>query len=155
HAARTRHREGRSCSDMPDIAALVDRFLAVRSATAPAFAKDGKTVFYLSDASGLQQVWALDLASLAARQLTYEDEKVAFLSRSPLDDTLVSGIDRGGDERQQLKLRRPDGSGAALTEAPEAIHTFGAWAPDGSAIAFAANTRDEAQFDAFVLNLST
>jgi dipeptidyl aminopeptidase/acylaminoacyl peptidase len=133
----------------------VDCFLAVRSSTSPAFSKDGRTLFHLSDASGLPQVWALDLASSTLRQLTQEDEKVAFFSRSPVDDAIVYGIDRGGDERQQLKLLRAGGGVSALTEAPDVIHSFGAWAPDGSAIAFAANARDESQFDAFIVDLAT
>ena len=49
----------------------------------------------------------MELATGAARQLTLHDEKVAFLRRSPVDDRLIYGIDRGGDERQQLLLLDP------------------------------------------------
>jgi dipeptidyl aminopeptidase/acylaminoacyl peptidase len=140
---------------MPLPAPPVDDFLAVQSSTAPAFAKDGRTLFHLSDATGLAQIWALDLKTLACRQLTNEDEKVAFFNRSPLDDTLVYGVDRGGDERQQLKLLRRDGCSAALTEAPDVIHSFGAWAPDGAAIAFASNAREASELDAFALDIAT
>ena len=71
-----------------------------------AFSRDGKTLFHLRG-SGLPQVWALDLATGADRQLTFHDEKVAILRRSPVDDRLIYGIDRGGDERQQLLLLDP------------------------------------------------
>ena len=83
-----------------------ETFAAIGAAAAPAFSRDGQTLFHLRG-SGLPQVWALDLATGADRQLTFHDEKVALLRRSPVDDRLIYGIDRGGDERQQLLLIDP------------------------------------------------
>jgi Tol biopolymer transport system component len=79
-----------------------EAFAAIATAAAPAFSRDGRTLFHLRG-SGLPQVWALDLATGDSRQLTFHDEKVALLRRSPVDDRLIHGIDRGGDERQQLR----------------------------------------------------
>ena len=56
---------------------------------------------------------------------------------------------RAGDERQQLWLWE-GGSATALTAAPGVNHDFGAWSPDGSQFAYAANDRDEAHFDVLV-----
>src|SRR4051794_36733469 len=83
-----------------------DAFVAIGAATAPAFSRDGQTLFHLRGSS-LAQVWAIDLTTGADRQLTEHDEKVAFLRRCPADDRLIYGIDRGGDERQQLLLIDP------------------------------------------------
>jgi dipeptidyl aminopeptidase/acylaminoacyl peptidase len=121
------------------------------------FARDGRTLFHLRGI-GLPQAWALDLATGAARQLTFVDEKLALLRRCPTDDRLVYGIDRGGDERQQLWLIDPwliDPFGKqpaprALTDDPAVIHDWGAFSPDGARIAFAANARNEAHFDVYV-----
>ncbi len=43
----------------------------------------------------------------------------------------------------------------ALTDAPSVIHDFGAWSPDGARIAFAANSRSEADFDIFVQDVGS
>ncbi len=43
----------------------------------------------------------------------------------------------------------------ALTDAPSVIHDFGAWSPDGARIAFAANSRDEADFDILVQDIGS
>src|SRR5580698_6200122 len=51
------------------------------------FARDGRTLFHLRGI-GLPQAWALDLATGAARQLTFVDEKLALLRRCPTDDRL-------------------------------------------------------------------
>ena len=91
-----------------------EHFVTIGAATSPSFSRDGTTLFHLRG-SGLPQVWALNLTSGEERQLTFHDEKVALLRRSPVDDRLIYGIDRGGDERQQLWLLEP-GAGAARND---------------------------------------
>jgi dipeptidyl aminopeptidase/acylaminoacyl peptidase len=134
-----------------------EAFVDIGAAAAPAFSRDGQTLYYLRG-SGLPQVWALDLATGADRQLTFHDEKVALLRRSPVDDRLIYGIDFGGDERQQLLLIDPNERSPEphqLTANPAAIHDFGGWSPDGSRIAYTANDRDEAHFDVYVQDIAS
>src|SRR5262249_2840582 len=129
-------------------------FVAIGSATSPSFSRDGRTLFHLRG-SGTPQVWALDPASGGDRQLAHHDEKVALLRRSPVDDRLIYGIDRGGDERQPLLLLDPDGVATTLTANPNVIHDFGAWSPDATHIAYTANERDEAHFDVYVQDVAS
>lgn len=134
-----------------------ESFVSISAATAPAFSRDAQTLFHLRG-SGLPQVWSLDLVSGAERQLTSHDEKVAFLRRSPVDDRLIYGIDRGGDECQQLLLIDPHDAAPQpqrLTDNPSVIHDFGAWSPDGTRIAYAANDRDRAHFDVYVQEIAS
>jgi dipeptidyl aminopeptidase/acylaminoacyl peptidase len=134
-----------------------EAYVAIGAAAAPAFSRDGQTLFHLRG-SGLPQVWSLDLATGAGRQLSHHDEKVAMLRRSPVDDRLIFGIDRGGDERQQLLLLDPRAESPeprALTDDPAVIHDFGGWSPDGAQIAFAGNQRDEAHFDVYVQDVAS
>lgn len=138
----------------PDMPHHPADFVDIGAATAPTFSRDGQTLFHLRG-SGLPQVWALDLATGDDRRLTSHDEKVAFIRRSPVDDRLIYGIDRGGDERQQLMLLQPDGELHALTASEAVIHDFGAWSPDGTRIAYAANARDEAHFDVYLQDVAS
>jgi len=126
-----------------------DDFAAIESAGPAVFTRDGRSVLFLRG-SGLAQIWALDLATGAMRQQTFHDEKVAMIRRSPVDDRVIYGIDRGGDERQQLMLLDPP---RALTADHGVIHDWGGWSPDGTRIAYAANPRDEAHFDVFIQDL--
>lgn len=128
-----------------------EAFARIEAAGAAAFSRDGDRLFFLRGA-GLAQIWALDLASGAARQLTDHDEKVAILRRAPKDDRIIYGIDAGGDERQQLWLLE-GGARTRLTDAPGVIHDFGAWSPDGARIAYAANDADESRFDILLRRL--
>jgi dipeptidyl aminopeptidase/acylaminoacyl peptidase len=137
------------------VSSIIDRLVDVRLASSPLFSKDGQKLFHLADDSGQPQVWVLDLNTGARRQLTHHDEKVAFLARSPADDTLVYGTDLGGDERQQLHLLPADGGRTVtLTTRSDTIHTWGAFSPDGARIAYTANARDGVHFDLHVMNLA-
>jgi dipeptidyl aminopeptidase/acylaminoacyl peptidase len=134
-----------------------DQFVAIDAAAAPVFSRDGQTLFYLRGSS-LPQVWALALDTGAARQLTFHDEKVALIRRSPIDDRLIYGIDRGGDERQQLLLidpNEPTPEPRVLTANHAVIHDWGGWSPDGTRIAYAANARDEAHFDIYLQDIAS
>ncbi len=133
---------------------VADAWVKIGAATSPSFSKNGERIFHLRGA-GLPQVWVMDADGTNAAPLSFQDEKVGFLRRSPADDRLIWGIDAGGDERQQLFLREPAGQPRALTEAPRVIHDFGAWSADGARIAFAANDRDERFFDISVMELAT
>ena len=130
-----------------------DLFVHIGAAGAPAFSRDGGTLYHLRGSS-LPQVWALDLANDTARPLTAHDEKVALIRRAPRDDRLLYGTDRGGDERQGLWLL-DDGASRPLTDQPQSIHDFGAWSPDGTRIAYACNDRDPAHLDVVVQDLAT
>jgi dipeptidyl aminopeptidase/acylaminoacyl peptidase len=128
------------------------RFLNVRSAYGPSF--DGRgTLSFLSDLTGLPQVWALGAAGRWPEQLTYGLERVTQASAQPGGRWRVVASDRGGDERHQLALLVGPGDSRPLTADPEVIHTVGVWSPDGRAIAFASNRRHAAFFDVYLQGL--
>jgi dipeptidyl aminopeptidase/acylaminoacyl peptidase len=130
-------------------------YAAIGAAASPSFTRDGRTLLHLRG-SGLAQLWSLDLDTGAEQQLTHHDEKVALIRRSPVDDRVIYGIDRGGDERQQLWLVDPAAPAPRpLTDDPSVIHEWGGWSPDGTRIAFAANSHDPAHFDVFVQDLAS
>ncbi len=132
-----------------------DHYAAIEGVAAPVFTRHGATLLFLRGA-GLPQLWALDLAARTTRQITHHDEKVALIRRSPVDDRVIYGIDRGGDERQQLWLVDPAApEPRALTNDPDVVHDWGGWSPDGARIAFTANSRDPAHFDVFVQDVAT
>jgi len=128
-------------------------YTAIEAASSPAFSVCGRMLSHLRGA-GLAQVWSLDLHTGKSTALAAPDEKVALLRRAPGDDRLVYGIDAGGDERQQLWLLEA-GAPRPLTQAPDVIHGFGAWSPDGTRISLTANDRDAAHFDILVQDVAT
>jgi len=128
-----------------------ERFLSVQSAYAPSFSHDGNHLRFIADITGQPQVFQIDCPGAWPEQLTFGPERVGTVKSSLARPELVFGMDAGGNERQQLYYLSDDGADVrALTDEPEAIHTFGAFSPDGSQIAYAANRRHAAHFDVFI-----
>ena len=128
----------------------VERYLTVRRAYGASVSPDGRVAF-LTDTTGVPQVWTVDGPEAWPDQRTFLDERVTFVDYSPTREEFVYGADVGGNERADLYRLDPDGGPPVdLTGHPEAKHRWGGWAPDGDRFAFAANRRDESSFDIFV-----
>ncbi len=133
-----------------------ETFLQVKSATGGVFSPDGRTLAYLSNLTGVAQLYCLDAPGADPRQLTDTGEIVRAVHWSPDGSRLLYTMDRGGNEHEQLYLLSSDGAeGRALTDVPAAIHTFGGWSRDSRSVAFAANRRNAAHFDVYVLDVQT
>ena len=136
-----------------------DRYLNVRSAYAASFSPDGKHLSFLTDITGVAEVWSvpIDIHSPAPSwpdQLTFRGERVASATFSPAADTLLVTTDIGGNERTQLYTLSADGSTfTALTNRPDVIYQFGDWSPDGKRIVYSSNERDGRYFDVYELFL--
>ena len=135
------------------------RYLNVRSASGPSFSPDGHLLSFLSDITGVAEVWSVPIdisASIPAwpTQLTFRGERVAGAEFSPTADTLLLTADVGGSELTQLTLLSADGASLTeLTARPQTIYTNAAWSPDGQRIVYASNERDPRYFDIYERNL--
>jgi dipeptidyl aminopeptidase/acylaminoacyl peptidase len=134
------------------------RYLCISQAYAPSFASDGQRLAFLTDITGIPQVWQVALpppggAPLWPDQLTFGRDRVAAVRCSPApgDKRILCARDSGGNEKTQLILLSPDQPPLSLTTGHEgAMHTLGEWSEDGKRILFAANRRDPALFDLYL-----
>ncbi len=130
------------------------RYLNVRSAGGASFSPDGTRLSFLSDITGVPQLWSVPVGGGWPDQLTFYDERLSLAQYAPDRDEVIFAMDAGGDERHALYLLRDPRDGGTdtvpLTTQPGAIHQFGGWAVDGSAFAYADNTRAETFFDVYV-----
>ena len=133
----------------------IQQYLNIKSASSPAFSPDGKTLAYLSNASGTTQVWTVGLDAGTPRQLTKFDDNVSFV-RWLANGELLFGKAKGGDENTQFLLMKADGTGIrALTDKPAVRHNFGVLSSDSRTIAYASNKRDRNYFDIYKMDLAT
>jgi dipeptidyl aminopeptidase/acylaminoacyl peptidase len=139
----------------------IDRFLNIRSALGPSFSPDGRFVSFLSNITGVAQLWQVPAEGGWPVQLTFTTESVRGGHYSPVIYDLVYSMDTGGNERTQLyRLHGVVGGtdhglgdgwlSEDISNHPRAIHTFGGWSHDGERLAFSANRDDPSRFDLYV-----
>jgi dipeptidyl aminopeptidase/acylaminoacyl peptidase len=134
----------------------VERYLSIKSSFAPSFSPDDSRVAYLSDITGVPQVWRISLLEEAAeiawpQQLTLGKERIGFASYARKRDALAFGVDSGGDEHFQLRMLEKDGETMLkLTDNPGAIHVWGDWSPDERSVCYSSNERNPSFFDIYV-----
>lgn len=142
----------------------IERFLNIRSAHGPSFSPDGRDVAFLSNTTGVFQLWQVPGDGSVPMQLTFTPETVYGTWYSPRRSELIFSMDAGGNERAQLYRLFSTGEGAGrglgdgwdwtdLTRHPEAVHFFGGWSHDGRQIAFSANRTQQNRFDIYVQRL--
>jgi dipeptidyl aminopeptidase/acylaminoacyl peptidase len=130
-----------------------ERYLNVRTAYGPNFSPDGQKLSFLTDITGVAEVWSVPITLHSPdwpEQLTFRGERVASATYSPTADSLLVTADVGGNERTQLYTLKGDGSTfTAITTEPKVIYTFGDWSPDGTRITYVSNERDQRYFDVY------
>ena len=127
------------------------RYLKIRGAWGASWSPDGRRISFLTEITGVPQVWEIQAGGGWPEQLTFHEERVSGAEYSPTKEEILFGMDSGGNERSQLFLIGPGGGEERdLTRAPEAIHYSGGFSPDGTRVAFTATRRNGTDFDVFV-----
>ncbi len=134
----------------------MEQLLNVHRASSPTVSPDGRTVAFLSDASGLPQAWSATASADGApeaswRRVVTDPERMQFVRFTSDGRWLFLGRDHGGDENTQLLRVAPSGGAPTdITAAPEIKHLFGALSDDGRWLAYASNARSRGDFDVYV-----
>jgi dipeptidyl aminopeptidase/acylaminoacyl peptidase len=138
-----------------EVAYSLKRYLSIKSAYSPEFSPNGQSLAYLSDLTGVPQIWMTGLSGPPApQQITLEEERVGFLSYARKSERIAFGVDRGGSERFQIHMLEGGGDSVVkLTDEPNVIHSWGDWSPDENAITFSSNSRSQEFFDIYVQDL--
>ena len=129
------------------------RYLKIRAAHGATWSPDNRRIAFLTDITGVPQAWEVPVEGGWPEQLTFHEERVSGVHYSPVESRVLYSMDTGGNERSQLFLLG-GGEERDLTRAPDAIHYFGGFSPDGERIAYTATRRNGTDFDVFVHDLS-
>lgn len=132
-----------------------ERYLNVRNAYGASFSPDDQYVSFLTDITGVAEIWSVPVGQQGAgaawpEQLTFRGERVSSVSYSPVDPVMLVAADSGGSELDQFYTLSQDGSTfVALTNQPKVMYRAGRWSPDGQRLIYASNERDPRYFDIY------
>lgn len=132
-----------------------ERYLNVRNAYGANFSPDGQHLSFLSDITGVAEVWSVPVEPQASgpawpEQLTFRGERVSSVTYSPTEAVMLVSADSGGSELDQFYTLSQDGRDfTALTDQPKVMYRSGTWSPDGQRIVYASNERDPRYFDIY------
>ena len=138
-------------TEMPEVAALS----RIRASYSPAFSSDGKRVFFLSNRSGVPELWSVAASGGEATAITHSDDPVTDFAVSPDGKTLAVAIAPGGGLNGQIWLMQTDGSGAKRITASGKDNNFlRAFTHDGKRLAYTSNARDPKASDGYLYDVT-
>jgi dipeptidyl aminopeptidase/acylaminoacyl peptidase len=135
----------------------LQQYLNIQYARRPSLSPNGTQVLYVSNISGVPQIWRMSSAGGYQHQVTFDTNGVDATWWSPVDPTLmVLSAAPGGSERNQLYFANPyGGDWEGITDDGDAVNTFGCWSEDGSRFAYATNSRNKKDFDIYEFRLDS
>jgi Tol biopolymer transport system component len=140
-------------ADGDEASAIVERMARVGSCSSPSFSPDGQRLAFVSDLSGVPQVWTIAAQGGWPEAVTAFDDPVGSVAWSPDGSKLAFTLAPGGGMNSQIYIVRPDGTGLKrLTDGGKAANRFGRWSRDGRSLLVASNRRTSASMDAFLVD---
>jgi dipeptidyl aminopeptidase/acylaminoacyl peptidase len=123
----------------------------IGSCSSPSFSPDGRSIAFVSDLSGVPQVWIVPAEGGFPRAVTALDDQVGSVSWSPTGDLLAFMLAPGGGMNVQVYLVRPDGTGMRrITAGGTTNNWFTGWTHDGGRLTISSNQRNPAAMDSFL-----
>ena len=106
----------------------------------PRFSPDGRSLVYISDKSGSENIWVMDLESKEEKQISKEKDQHFFSADWAPDGDYIVGA--RGRRNIKLHLYHKEGNGGvALMEEPKNLKAIDpAFSPDGKTIYFSRRT---------------
>ncbi len=142
-----------------DLEAAVARMARIGGSRSPSFSPDGRRLAFLSDRSGVPQVWMVPSEGGEPRQVTRLEDQVRAVEWSPDGKWLAFSVAPGGGLNEQIYLLQPDGppEGDApprrITEGGQVNNQLAGWS--GPWLRFSANSKDPGSLDAYTYDSKT
>lgn len=135
----------------PSVAREVAALIAVRSASGPTFSPDGKQVAFVSNITGVPQVWTVSVEGGWPNLVTNFEDPVTGVAWGP-GDRLAVLVAPGGGMNQQIWMVRSDGSDARrLTPGGKETNQLFGWDHVRRRLLIGSNLREAASTDIYVL----
>ncbi len=137
-----------------DLERAVAAMVRIGFCSGPSFSPDGKRIAFVSNLTGIPQIFTVSSQGGWPEQITAFEDPVGSVSWSPDGSWLAFSLAPGGGMNQQVYLTRPDGSAVKrLTDGGKETNLLGVWGKDGRLLTLGSNRRDGAAIDAYVYDV--
>src|SRR5262245_13102555 len=140
----------------PNLETTVALMAKIRACWSPSFSPDGTRLAFISDMTGLPQVWTVAPSGGWPELVTALDDQIYSVSWSPDGAWLAFALAPGGGMNQQVYLVQPDGAGLhCLTDGGKENNWLGKWTPKGQFLMIASNRHDSEAMDGYLVDIQT
>jgi dipeptidyl aminopeptidase/acylaminoacyl peptidase len=139
-----------------DLERSVAAMVKIGFCSSPSFSPDGKRIAFVSNMTGIPQIFVVSSEGGWPEQITAFDDPVGSVSWSPEGSWIAFSLAPGGGMNAQVYLVKPDGSGVRrLTDGGKETNQLGVWTRDGRALTLGSNRRDGAAIDAYLYDIES
>src|SRR3954453_19597344 len=128
----------------------------IRTCWSPSLSSDGRRIAFISDLTGVPQVWTVAAEGGWPDLVTALDDQVLEVKWSPDGEWLAFVLAPGGGMNQQVYVVHPDGNALRrLTDGGAENNWLGPWSHDGAKLAIASNRRAGSAMDVYLVDIAT
>src|SRR3954466_795645 len=120
------------------------------------WAPDGKSIAFITNISGRNNIWVASSDGGWPAQLTINDQRQTAPSWSPNGKWIAFNSDHDGDEQWDLLMvSAENGEVVSLTNTPDVAEIEDAWSPDSRYIAFMSKPRSSSTYEIDIMDVLT
>lgn len=139
-----------------DLAEQVARMGAIGYSYGGVFSPDGKRIAFVTNASGVPNVWMADADGSELQQVTDSEDQVGGVSWSPTGGTLAIDIAPGGGLNSQIYLMPAEGSDMRMITAGGKVNNWlVGWSEDGRYLSYSSSAKSENGMDCWLHDTET
>ena len=132
----------------------IEKLYMTRQIGRPTWSPDGKTVAFVSNMSGRNNIWVVPADGGFPTQLTVSDQRQTGITWSPDGKWIAYQSDYDGDEQWDIFLVSPKtGKVVNLTQTREIAEMSPTWSPDGRYLAYEVKPKNSAAVEIDVYDM--
>jgi dipeptidyl aminopeptidase/acylaminoacyl peptidase len=132
----------------------IEKLYMTRQIGRPTWSPDGKSIAFISNMSGRNNIWVVPAEGGFPIQLTVSDQRQAGITWSPDGKWIAYQSDYDGDEQWDIFIVSPKtGKVVNLTQTREIAEQNPTWSPDGRYLAYQVKPKTSAAYEIDVYDL--
>lgn len=139
-----------------ELTAKIEAMAKVGACYSPSFSPDGSEIAFISNISGIPQLWKIPSTGGWPIQLTNFNDPVSNAIWSPKGNKIAFQLAPGGGMNSQIYTIKADGSEIKqITSGGKSNNWMGNWSDDGNYLSYSSNQNNPSGMDSHLYNMLT